>query len=79
MDERICWTSFCRSFGILIIVFNTIETLQEAKEELAKAKKELAAEREFILQQQRAGTLYFNLCSSYFFLSARSRIGKSKS
>jgi Fe2+ transport system protein B len=36
-----------------------------AKEELEKARADRAAEREFILQQQRAGTLYFNLM---FFL-----------
>jgi hypothetical protein len=63
----------------LIRSTNIIKSLQEAKEELAKAEFERDKEREFILQQQRAGTLYFNLCSSYFFLSARSRIGKRKS
>jgi hypothetical protein len=50
---------------ILMIAFNTIETLQEAKEELEKARADRAVEREFMLQQQRAGTLYFNLM---FFL-----------
>jgi hypothetical protein len=62
-----------------MIVFNTIETLQKAKEELEKARAEFerdkeradraaAAEREFILHQQRAGTLYFNLMF-FLFLS----------
>ena len=48
----------------LMIAFNTIETLQEAKEELeiAKERSKRAAEREFIIQQL-AGTLYFNLSS----------------
>jgi hypothetical protein len=56
---------------ILMIVFNTIETLQEAKEELEKAKEELEKARKFIFQQQRAGSFYFNLMF-FLFLSLSS-------
>jgi hypothetical protein len=72
-----------RSTNIIKSLQEAKEELAKAKEELAKAKEEFkrdkeradraaerAAEREFILQQQRAGTLYLNLCSSYFFLSS---------
>jgi hypothetical protein len=38
----------------LMILLNTISTLEEAKLQLKE-------EREFLLQQQRAGTLHFNL------------------
>ena len=40
----------------LMILFNTINSLEEAKAELEKAKEELKRreEREFLLQQQRA-------------------------
>ena len=46
----------------LMVLFNNISTLKEAKEELERAKAERAAEREFIIQLL-AGTLYFNLSS----------------
>jgi hypothetical protein len=59
----------------LMILFNTISTLEEAREERDKAEAKLDKEREFLLQQQRAGTLHFNLFlqnpslkNSYFFL-----------
>jgi hypothetical protein len=45
----------------LILSTNFIESLEEAKLERAEAKAELREEREFLLQQQRAGTLNFSL------------------
>jgi hypothetical protein len=49
--------------GELMLLFNFIKSFQEAEVELQEAEAELQVreQRAFILQQQLAGTLHFNL------------------
>jgi hypothetical protein len=58
--REIARNAYGDSLDILMLIYNTVETLEQAEAKLERAKEKLKAERELFLQQL-AGTVDSNL------------------